>query len=178
MLLLFLGAMWATGNGNVVLGLLLIAVLVAGVWLWRRYSSLKTPTAQQLAQRLAAVGAMSGAQFEIFMADLFRAMGYRATVLGGSGDQGVDIVLRATDGLVAVQCKNYKKAIGNTPVKEVFAGAKHHHCQHAWVVAPAGYTKGAFELAGSVGVSHFDAGAIQQWIKQVDKAEQERERAA
>lgn len=36
---------------------------------------------------------MSCAQFEIFVADLFRAMGHKATVMGKSGDQGVDIMV-------------------------------------------------------------------------------------
>jgi HJR/Mrr/RecB family endonuclease len=105
-------------------------------------------------------------------------MGHRATVLGRSGDQGVDVILDHGGERVAVQCKNYKRRVGNKPVQEVYAGAKHHGCSQAWVVAPAGYTKGAFELARSVGVSLFDADAIQGWIKQVDQIEKNRERAA
>lgn len=118
---------------------------------------------------------MSGGQFEIFVADLFRAMGYQANVLGGSGDQGVDIIALVDNQRVAVQCKNYKKAVGNKPVQEVYAGARHHRCASAWVVAPRGYTKGAFELAGSVGVLLFDANSIRQWINRVDEAAKARE---
>lgn len=81
-----------------------------------------------------------------------------------SGDQGVDVILQATDGRIAVQCKNYRKAVGNKPVQEVYAGARHHRCQHAWVVAPSGYTKGAYELARSVGVLLFDANSMDRWI--------------
>jgi hypothetical protein len=136
-----------------------IFVLLAGIgvavfWMIRRFSGPKTPTAQELAQRFALVGAMTGAQFERFMADLFVAMGHSTAMLGGSGDQGVDLIVNYQGQRVAVQCKNYKRAVGNKPVQEVFAGARHHHCQLAWVVAPAGYTKGAFELARSVGVSY------------------------
>ncbi len=36
---------------------------------------------------------MSGAQFEIFTAELFRAMGHQASVLGGSGDQGFEVIV-------------------------------------------------------------------------------------
>ena len=50
---------------------------------------------------------MSGAQFEIFVADLFRAMGHRATVMGRSGDQGMDVIVDHGGERVAVQCKNY-----------------------------------------------------------------------
>jgi restriction system protein len=152
-----------------------VGIVVAVVWLVRRFSGPKTPTAQELARRFEMVRAMSGPQFEVFVADLFRAMGLRATVLGGAGDQGVDVIVGYQGQRVAVQCKNYKRAVGNKPVQEVYAGARHHRCQQAWVVAPLGYTKGANELARSTGVSLFDANSIGQWIRQVDKLEKQLE---
>src|SRR5215211_443232 len=75
---------------------------------------------------------------------------------------------------VAVQCKNYMKPANNKAVQEVFAGARHHRCVEAWVVAPAGYTRGAIELAKSTGVALYDADTIRQWISEVDKLEKER----
>lgn len=60
----------------------LLVVLVVGgvavVWLLRQLTKPKTPTAQELSARFSAVGSMSGAQFEVFVADLFRALGHRA----------------------------------------------------------------------------------------------------
>jgi restriction system protein len=164
------------GNGgDGLLGLLvLVGLVVAAVWLVRRLAGPKTATAQELARRFALVSTMSGTQFERFMADLFTAMGHNTVMLGGSGDQGVDLIVNSKGQRVAVQCKNYKRAVGNKPVQEVFAGARHHGCQLAWVVAPAGYTKGAHELARSVGVLLFDANSIRQWIKLVDEAEKKR----
>lgn len=165
-LLIVVGAFGA----NIIAGLVISLVLIiAGVvWLIRQRGP-QTATAQQLSTRFGAVGSMSGAQFEIFTADMLRAMGYGATVLGSSGDQGVDIIATSGDERIAVQCKNYKKSVGNKPVQEVYAGARHHGCNKAWVMAPGGFTKGAFDLAGSVGVSLFDSSSIGQWITKVDK---------
>ena len=172
------GWLSSTTSGNAWLGVLvLVGIAVAVVWLVRRLSGPKTQTARELARRFELVRAMSGPQFEAFVADLFRAMGHRATVLGGAGDQGVDVIVDYKGQRVAVQCKNYKRAVGNKPVQEVYAGARHHRCQQAWVVAPAGYTRGAHELARSTGVSLFAANSIGQWIRQVDKLERQRERA-
>ena len=42
------------------------------------------------------------------------------------------------------------------------------------MVAPAGYTSGAFALADCTGVSLYDADTIHQWIRKVDKLETER----
>lgn len=165
-------------NDDVLLALIVLAGSVATVvWLVRSDFGPKTPSARELARRFELVRAMSGSQFEFFVAELFLAMGHRVTMLGAAGDQGVDIVVSYNGERVAVQCKNYKKAVGNKPVQEVFAGARYHNCQQAWVVAPAGYTRGAYELAGSTGVSLHDASSIRQWIRQVDKLEKKRERA-
>lgn len=112
---------------------------------------------------------MSGPQFEVFVADVMRGLGYRATVLGGSGDQGVDIIATSDNGRIAIQCKRYLKPIGNKPIQEVYAGARHHSCTTAWVVASAGFTRGAVELARSVNVSLHDSHALQAWIRQIDK---------
>ncbi len=163
-------------NNDVLLTLLVLAgtAVAALVWLVRSVSGPKTPTARELAGRFEVVRAMTGRQFEFFVAELFLAMGHRVTMLGGAGDQGVDIVVSYHGERVAVQCKNYKRAVGNKPVQEVFAGARHHGCQQAWVVAPAGYTRGAYELAGSTGVSLHDASSIGRWIRQVDRLERER----
>jgi len=156
-------------------GLLLIGSIVAIASVaWYLGNRPTTPTARELALRFEAVRSMSGAQFEDFTADLFRALGHRVVVLGRAGDQGVDVIVNRRGGRVAVQCKNHKRPVGNRPVQEVFAGARHHRCVEACVVAPAGYTRGAIALARSTGVSLYDADTVRQWIKQADRFEQER----
>jgi restriction system protein len=156
-------------DGNVVLLLLIVAIVV--FLLYTRNRPPKTPAAVELTRLLGIVPCMSGAQFEVFVAKIMRGLGYRATVLGGSGDQGVDVIATAGKERLAIQCKNYAKPVGNKPVQEVYAGARHHRCTAAWVVAPEGFTKGAVELARSVGVSLRDAQALRGWIRQIDAKE-------
>jgi len=156
-------------------GLLLIGSIVAALLVaWHLWSRPTTPTARELSLRFEAVRSMSGAQFEVFTADLFRALGHQTTVLGGAGDQGVDVIVDRRGERVAVQCKNHSRPVGNRAVQEVFAGARHHRCVEACVVAPGGYTRGAIALARSTGVALYDADSVRQWIRQVDKLEEER----
>ena len=147
---------------------------VAVVWLLRQLSTPTTPVAKELYARFGAVGAMSGEEFELFVADLFEALGHRARVVGGSGDQGVDVILGRGGERVAVQCKNHGKPVGNRAVQQVYAGARHYGCSRAWAVAPAGFTEGAEALARSTGVALFDRSAIRRWIERVDALEEER----
>jgi restriction system protein len=149
--------------------------VAAVAWVaWRLWSRPTTPTARELSERFRAVRSMSGTQFEAFVADLLKAMGHQVVVYGGVGDQGVDIVANPRGRRIAVQCKNHVKPVGNKPVQEVYAGARHHRCVEAWVVAPAGYTSGAIDLAKSTHVSLHDADSVHRWISEVDGLEKER----
>ena len=162
----------ASSNGRLLGWLLTIGIVLSIAWLaWYLWRRLRTSTAKELSRRFQAVRSMSGAEFEVFVADLFGALGHKAVVLGGAGDQGVDVIVNRGSERIAVQCKNHRKAVGNKPVQEVYAGARHHRCAEACVVAPAGYTKGASELARSTGVSLYDADSIRRWIRKVDKLE-------
>jgi hypothetical protein len=67
-------------------GTLLIGIIGAVVWVaWHLWQKPTTSTALELSRRFEAVRFMDGAQFEVFVADLFRAMGHRALLCGGWG---------------------------------------------------------------------------------------------
>lgn len=108
---------------------------------------------------------MSGREFEHFTSDVLQGLGYRTTILGGSGDQGIDVIARGSGKEIAIQCKNYDRPVGNRPVQEVYAGAHHHGCTDMWVIAPKGFTKGAIGLAQNVGVSLYDYAALRSWTR-------------
>jgi hypothetical protein len=140
----------------------------------RAFSADRTPSPttvpQSLEERLASVRYMSGSQFEHFMADVMRGLGYQVRVLGGSGDQGVDVIAQRGGERIAIQCKQYDRPVGNKPIQEVFAGARHHRCTKAIVAAPAGFTKAAVTLARSTGVLLYDAAVIKLEIQKIDTA--------
>lgn len=131
-------------------------------------STQESPSESHLRIQFQNVPKMSGVEFERYMAELYRAIGFHVTLLGGSGDQGVDLLLRDGRQSVAVQCKNHQRAVGNTPVQQVFAGQRHYRATQAWVVAPQGFTKNAFALARSTGVELFDYRSIDKWIQQAE----------
>jgi len=131
-----------------------------GLVVWKRFlgedgeahSAPQDTRAGTLQEMWAKSDAMSGREFEHFMADLFRTAGYKVDVVGGTGDQGVDLLLKEGRKRIAVQCKKYGKPVGNAAISAVYAGAKHYGAKQGWVVAPEGFTKGAVGLAKSTGV--------------------------
>ena len=103
------------------------------------------------------VDRMEGHEFEYFCAELLERCGFEdVTVTRGSGDQGVDILAFKDDIKYAIQCKNYSAPLGNKSVQEVFAGKTFYKCHVGVVMTNSVFTKGAIELADSVGVILWD----------------------
>jgi restriction system protein len=94
---------------------------------------------------------MDGTEFEIYLAEIFALLGYSVERMGGSGDQGVDLILTRGPHRIAVQAKCYSNPLGNGPVQEVFTGSRIHGC-HRWaVVTNSTFTPGGREAAAKTG---------------------------
>ena len=112
------------------------------------------------------IDGMDGHQFEYFCADLLLKNGFdKADVTPGSGDQGVDIVA-VKDGIrYAIQCKNYKTPLGNTPAQEVNAGKVFYKCHVGVVMTNSTFTSGAETLAEATGVLLWDRNYVATLIE-------------
>ncbi len=92
--------------------------------------------------------AMTGSEYEAFCARILERSGWRVGNLRDTGDQGVDLVARKRNCIVAIQCKRYGGSVGNGAVQEIVAGrAMVEGADHAAVVSNATYTRSARELA-------------------------------
>ena len=110
--------------------------------------------------------AMSGGEFEAYVAEVLRHNGFRHVELTRqSGDQGVDILALRDGESWAVQCKNYSGAVGNFAVQEVAAGRTYYGCDRAAVVCPGSFTRAAGELAESTDVELWDGRALARMIR-------------
>ena len=98
-----------------------------------------------------------GGLFEFRCAEMLISRGFTDVELTkASRDQGVDIVARKGSELFAVQCKCYKKPVGNKAVQEVYAGMTYYGCTSAAVMTNSVFTDSAKELAESLGVELWD----------------------
>jgi restriction system protein len=84
------------------------------------------------------------ADFEQYVARLFRQKKYKVTVRGRSGDLGVDLVLMRQGGKRAiVQCKRYRNTIGPEIVRELYGTLIHEGVSHAFLVTTADISESA-----------------------------------
>ncbi len=94
---------------------------------------------------------LSPKEFELWVADYFRAKGFKAVErVGGTGDLGVDIRCRDSQNqLVVIQCKRYQPAnkIGSPEIQKFFGMMIHHNAAKGIFVTTSSYTRNAKELA-------------------------------
>jgi restriction system protein len=80
--------------------------------------------------------------------------GYSVQRVGGSGDHEVDLILKGKEGYkIAVQCKRWKKDVGNDIVLRLKAGKQVHGCYDAWIVTTSNFTRAAKEAAESLNIN-------------------------
>ncbi len=89
----------------------------------------------------------TGTQFELYLVNLFKDLGYRAKHSGKSGDQGADLILKKGDYVYAVQAKYYTGKLSNTPVQEIAGALKFYNANQGVVITNSEFTPGAEELA-------------------------------
>ncbi len=80
--------------------------------------------------KLSQLHTLTPEGFEEFVAELFEAMGYAVERVGGSGDEGADLLVRKSGLVGVVQCKYYSKGVVGSPELQKFLGTIHHTRSH------------------------------------------------
>lgn len=97
------------------------------------------------------VPAMSGTDYESFVADKLKELGWDVSMTKGSGDHGLDVLAKRAGTVVAIQCKQYGQPVGNAAVQQALAAKALERAHVSAVVAPNGFTRQAKELAAQTG---------------------------
>ncbi|WP_214828466.1 restriction endonuclease [Exiguobacterium algae] len=110
---------------------------------------------------------MDGRDFELFLEELFTALGYKVTVTPASRDFGADLLLETPDGWsIAVQAKRYEKVVGLEAVQQIAAAVPYYEVHEGWVVTNSTFTDGAYELAAPNQVRLIARTELEQLLKE------------
>jgi hypothetical protein len=90
--------------------------------------------------------ALPGHAFERELATLFERGGYEVTRTPGSGDGGIDIVLRRSGKTTVVQCKQTKHPVGPGAARDLYGALQHCRADRGILAATAGATSGVHEF--------------------------------
>jgi hypothetical protein len=111
------------------------------------------------------IRSMSGPEFELFLADVFRFLGYSVRPTGKSGDKGVDLIVARGARDVALQAKCYSGTVGNWAVQEAFTGMAIYRCQRCAVITSSTFTAAARTAAAATGCILIDGSQIHDLIR-------------
>ncbi len=113
---------------------------------------------------MAAIDAMTGTEFEDYVAARLRRAGWQVTFTSITGDYGVDLVGEKGGKSVAIQCKRHGHPVGVAAVQQVVSGARHHGCTKSIVVSNQEFTQAAKQLAVTHGCQLIGRKALQAWV--------------
>lgn len=92
---------------------------------------------------------LDGWQFEQEVARVFRLHGYKANVTKGSGDGGVDIILKKDGKTLIVQCKHYQNPLGPEAVRALWGCKDDFKAEKVIMVASSGLTQASREFVNN-----------------------------
>lgn len=111
---------------------------------------------------VSAIKQMSAMELEEYVAELFRRMGYQASLTPTIGDYGVDVRLVSPQGeKELVQCKQWSRhnnsLVGEPEVRDLYGTMTAENAVRGYVVAPYGFTQQAMKWAAGKPVILVDA---------------------
>ena len=113
---------------------------------------------------MLAIDAMTGTEFEDYVAARLQRAGWQVTFTSVTGDYGVDLIAERDGKSVAIQCKRYGKPVGVAAVQQVVSGARHHGCEKSIVLSNQEFTQAAKQLALTHGCQLIGRRALQAWV--------------
>ncbi len=140
-----------TGVAGAVVGLVLAVVLSA--------EAIRRPGSS-----MASIDAMTGVEFEGYVAARLRRAGWQVDFTAATGDYGVDLIAVKDGKSVAVQCKRYGSPVGVAAVQQVVSGARHHDCTRSIVVSNQEFTQAAKRLAYTHGCQLIGRKTLESWV--------------
>lgn len=118
------------------LGILLFPFMVA-ILLEERRKKYTASTLEELRS-------LSPADFEEMVANTYRAQGHDVEVVGGSGDHGIDLVVRSQRGEIwLVQCKRYSGKVGEPVVRDLYGALRASDANGAALITTGYITEAA-----------------------------------
>lgn len=131
-----------TGISNEVAGtFILIGVIYFCYWWHNKLSYADTRLNADKWKQRQWWWTLDGWQFEQEVARVFRINGYNATVTKGSGDGGVDIILKKDGYKAIVQCKHYQNPVPPEPVRALWGCKDDFGADEVIIVASSGLSE-------------------------------------
>jgi len=98
------------------------------------------PTSMTIAEKLSA---MSGTEFEQFVAKLFRKKGFIVELTATTGDHGIDLIVRKNNRQGVVQCKRWTGTVGEPVVRDFYGSLLNSGSKSGFIFTTSYFTSQA-----------------------------------
>jgi restriction system protein len=117
--------------------------------------------------KLAQLDSLSPEAFEDFVAELFEALGHEVDRVGGTGDQGADLLLRRGGQRAVVQCKYHSSGVIGSPELQRFLGTVHHtRCHKGYFVTTRTFSLAAERFAADHPIELVDGPRLVELVRE------------
>ena len=108
----------------------------------------------------STVCSMTAVAFKEFIGSLFRETGYAVEITPGTNDNGIDLLLRKNNQLIAVQCKRWSAPVGEPVVRDFYSALMSSGAQSGYVVTTSTFTSHAYSFAQGKPIQLVDLEAL------------------
>lgn len=115
---------------------------------------------------------MSPTEFEQYIAELFRRLGYMTKSVGGSYDGGVDVIAEKDGVKHYIQCKKYfsKHVVGSPEIREFYGAlADHYGNGEGWFIATNKFSPEAEKFAEDKPIILINQFKLAEYIRSAEK---------
>ena len=116
---------------------------------------------------------MTGYEFEDYVANLFKRMGFRVTQTEYSGDGGIDMYLYYEKpvfrGKYVVQCKNYTSLVGQPVIRDLYGVVMSESANKGILITTSDFTEQAYAFADGKNLELINRVALNQLTSIEDK---------
>lgn len=114
---------------------------------------------------LAKIDGMTGLDFEKYVADLLKRIGYtNVATTSASGDNGLDVLAHNGNTYYGIQCKLYTAPVGNSAVQEAYSGGSYYKTDKNIVITNNYFTPNAVQAAATMDVDLWNRDKLKELI--------------
>ncbi|MCF6461459.1 FtsK/SpoIIIE domain-containing protein [Clostridium sp. Cult3] len=110
------------------------------------------------------IDGLSGEEFENYLFNLFKNLGYEVESTPASNDYGADLVIAKGAERTVVQAKRYSNTVGISAIQEVVGAKNYYQANKCMVVTTNYFTPNAVELAKTSNVELWDRDVLIKMI--------------
>jgi low affinity Fe/Cu permease len=103
---------------------------------------------------------LGGIEFEIELGRLYQQLGYDVETTPGTGDKGVDLILRKNGLTTVVQCKRHTAPVGPAIARDMYGAMVSFGADDAILACTSGFTPGVLEFVKGKRISLVSAKEI------------------